>query len=861
MASVQKSAKQYLTFDATRSFDTSVTTTDGGDEEDRLESLEAAPLLLLPSTPKPQDDLKDVQESHRIVTGSALRSNTLCSREPLIDCGTSKDSNHSFSMIRPGSQPYRTWWTINVLAAVATVFFETYVIAFSSTGQLTYPFTGKYAFIEWCLTGIFVADIGVNFQLGYYNNSKDDELVVAKPEIAKQYWTNRFWIDLVSVLPLEFLALWSTGNLGKETRLTNTFSLLRLVRLLRVYKVWEYFEALQLDTSISLFHLTLIRNLAAALVWTHLAACLLYFVAKQSVLRDDSQPPSKNFLGEDFHSMNEYDSYIASLYWSVVTFATVGYGDFVPTNAAEQLWTIVYTLSNLVLQAWIIGSITLLIIKKDETTGHYRDTLETLDKYSTLHSFDDHFRNKLAAQLRLDFRTREIADESVLKCFPTSVRRKVLRKLYAPYLFHTHLMAGVRQQFVDAFLAACAVEIFSPGEEILQRNAVASDLYLLVGGIVRYSHHTIGNEKVNSNTIHGSNDKEKHADNPNLRAQDHKAGDFLNEIGFFTESPQIDTVTTVTVCKTLTISRSTYKLLAQDHPGSSGKILQNLLLKVTKSMPLQSDIPVSLGQLRAGSMFFNDNQQNGGGDSSHHNSGPEYKRTNSMLSESSFGSVPLASTTPSLALVAVEDLVKMHIEKQKDDHTTRFLFAASRGDTNTISVMCDQGFDPNCTDYDSRSALMVAAMKGNTEVVVKLLGYSANPNLVDMHGSSALYEAARNGHEDTMAALLEQGAELCMADSLAASVLDQAVFDGDIPLLRRLLRARIHVDAPDYDKRRAVHLAAAEGNLAALRLLVESGANLEVRDRWGNSVRDEAERAQAGTLLAYLQTIEADQKG
>jgi len=53
-----------------------------------------------------------------------------------------------------------------------------------------------------------------------------------------------------------------------------------------------------------------------------------------------------------------------------------------------------------------------------------------------------------------------------------------------------------------------------------------------------------------------------------------------------------------------------------------------------------------------------------------------------------------------------------------------------------------------------------------------------------------------------------------------------------------------------------VHLAAAEGNLAALRLLVESGANLEVRDRWGNSVRDEAERAQAGTLLAYLQKIE-----
>ena len=51
-----------------------------------------------------------------------------------------------------------------------------------------------------------------------------------------------------------------------------------------------------------------------------------------------------------------------------------------------------------------------------------------------------------------------------------------------------------------------------------------------------------------------------------------EAGDFVGEIGFFTESPQVDTVTCVTVCKTLTLSKSAYKLIAQDHPGSVGKV-------------------------------------------------------------------------------------------------------------------------------------------------------------------------------------------------------------------------------------------------------------------------------------------------
>jgi CRP-like cAMP-binding protein len=64
---------------------------------------------------------------------------------------------------------------------------------------------------------------------------------------------------------------------------------------------------------------------------------------------------------------------------------------------------------------------------------------------------------------------------------------------------------------------------------------------------------------------------------------DTESGDFINEIGFFTESAQADTIRTKTVCKTLTMSRSSYKFIAEDHPGSVGKILQNLVKKIEAS--------------------------------------------------------------------------------------------------------------------------------------------------------------------------------------------------------------------------------------------------------------------------------------
>lgn len=134
-------------------------------------------------------------------------------------------------------------------------------------------------------------------------------------------------------------------------------------------------------------------------------------------------------------------------------------------NTVEQLWCMVYMLINIVIQSWIIGSITLVIVKNDEVTGNYREALETLDEYSKMHSFPKDLRTQLKTQLKLDFDNREISDEKVLQHFPTSVRRQLLRKLYLSPLIQTKLMHGVRQQFVDEFLTTCVVEIYGPGKK------------------------------------------------------------------------------------------------------------------------------------------------------------------------------------------------------------------------------------------------------------------------------------------------------------------------------------------------------------------------------------------------------------
>lgn len=522
----------------------------------------------------------------------------------------------------------------------------------------------------------------------------------------------------------------------------------------------------------------------------------------------------------------------------------------------------IFMLCNMALAAWMIGSITLLIVKADEETSQYRDSLQALNEYSDIHGFERPFRKRLRRQLKLYFKGRALADEQVLKDFPVSVRRRVLKRLYLPTLYKTSLMSNIHQRFIDSFLTSCVVEVFSPGEEILARGSIATDLYLLVEGTVKLvsklammnisdSRSKDDSTTGYTSTLGGSDEGE------DLGIKTLHPGSFINDVSFFTETPQTDAVKTATVCKTLTMSQAAWKIIAQNHPGSVGKILHNLLLKVeemTEEADGSFDITLSnsvsdlnessytsAGVIESSARQSDDNVEDDDNDT------PEEEMQQTM-----------ASVQTHTAVIACQDLIRMHINKLRDDHITKFLFACSRGDTATISLMCDQGFDPNTGDYDGRTGLMVAAQSGRTDAVRTLSEYQANPNVIDKHGNSALYEAVKNNHEKAMDVLLEGGAHLGFKESEAASTLCQTVFDGDSQKLKHLIQAKIDVNAGDYDRRRAIHIAAAEGNLVALKILTESGTDVNVRDRWNNSVMDEAKASRNAQVIEFLKKYDVN---
>lgn len=74
---------------------------------------------------------------------------------------------------------------------------------------------------------------------------------------------------------------------------------------------------------------------------------------------------------DDFLNQSLWNRYITSIYWSITTLTTVGYGDLHPENTREMIFDIFYMLFNLGLTAYLIGNMTLLIVHGTSRTRQF----------------------------------------------------------------------------------------------------------------------------------------------------------------------------------------------------------------------------------------------------------------------------------------------------------------------------------------------------------------------------------------------------------------------------------------------------------------------------------------------------------
>lgn len=148
----------------------------------------------------------------------------------------------------------------------------------------------------------------------------------------------------------------------------------------------------------------------------------------------------------------------------------------------------------------------------------------------------------------------------------------------------------------------------------------------------------------------------------------------------------------------------------------------------------------------------------------------------------------------------------------------------------------------NFRDYDRRTALHIAAAEGHVEICRFLIKKGARVNRSDRWGGYPLDDAHRHGRSDVVNLLREHGAKFGSTSQTVNLI--TAASEGNVKEVKSLLEfGSMDLNQGDYDHRTALHLAANEGHLEVVKLLVEAGADITVKDRWGDRPLDDARKA------------------
>ncbi|XP_027916529.1 potassium channel AKT1-like [Vigna unguiculata] len=634
-------------------------------------------------------------------------------------------------ILSPYDRRYRIWETFLIILVFYTAWVSPFEFGFLKKPEPPLSITDNI------VNGFFFVDIVLTFFVAYID--KSTYLIVDdRKQIAWKYGRTWLAFDVISIIPSELIQKISPSPL-------QSYGLFNMLRLWRLRRVSALFSRLEKDRNYNYFWVRCAKLISVTLFAVHCAGCFYYLIAARY------HDPKKTWIGstmDNFLQHSLWSRYVMSIYWSITTLTTVGYGDLHPVNSREMTFDIFYMLFNLGLTAYLIGNMTNLVVHGTSRTRKFRDTIQAASNFAQRNQLPHRLQDQMLAHLCLKYRTDSegLQQQETLDSLPKAIRSSISHYLFYSLIDKVYLFHGVSNDLLFQLVSEMKAEYFPPKEDVILQNEAPTDFYILVTGAVELVVLKNGVEQV---------------------VGEAKTGDLCGEIGVLCYKPQLFTVRTKRLSQLLRLNRTTFLNIVQANVGD-GTIIMNNLLQHLKDLndPIMEGVLVEIETMLA--------------------------RGRMDLPVS----VCFAAARGDDLLL--HQLLKRGMDPNESDNNRRTALhiAASQGKENCVLLLLDYGADPNITDLDGNVALW-EAMVGEHESVRKVLAENgANLQCGDV-GQFACSAVEQNNLK-LLKEIKRYGGDITLPSiNSGTTALHVAVSEGNVEMVKYLLDHGASIDKPD----------------------------------------------------------------
>jgi hypothetical protein len=364
--------------------------------------------------------------------------------------------------------PLRVCWDmlILVLIVLSCLLIPYQLVFLQSTDQVD---TGLMQVIGL----VFLCDMGLNFYTSYREAGAE---ILETKAIRRHYLSGLFVFDLLANFPLAWLVAAGDPQVGG-------FSLVLLVRLLALLRLVRFFAILRRMESLNWTHpgyLRMIKYVGVVLLLAHCIACIWFASAYI-----DQFPADSWVVAADIQDSEPFSQYIRSLYWTITTMTTVGYGDITPNRTVEYILACIIMLLGASLYAFIIGGLASLLGNLHAARNSHWEHMESVEQYLR----SRHVPAALGTRVHNYYeylweRHKGLRDSELFRDLPDSLRLDIMLHLTRDVLQQVPLFQHCSPFLRNTLLVALEPATCAPGNYLTREGQLGKSIVFITVGRV-----------------------------------------------------------------------------------------------------------------------------------------------------------------------------------------------------------------------------------------------------------------------------------------------------------------------------------------------------------------------------------------